>query len=211
MTGLSPALLRRIDEQFAAIRAMPTVRVPASEQHRMTLASVTIGSYVCFQESTWRVTAKDRYVEWNERMDREIVGEEWFELTLFSLNDGSTVQLEWSEDDAIEACVTVRQLTFRDCFDETGEGIDEDDLDTIADDEDSVFCGGREYEYADDYPAAFHRAGKSGAELAYFYEFTTEDGMILTIEEWRAGGHERYALWLSRAIDPRSVTILSIG
>ncbi|HEX7049796.1 MAG TPA: DUF4178 domain-containing protein [Longimicrobiales bacterium] len=208
--SLSAAERRVLDAQFAAIRQLDVGRLIApAERWRHTIKDLGPGAYFRLDNRTYRVEESNSYRETSEDHTRVYEDEAWTELRIFCLESGETRYLEWEEDDAVEASITVRALEFRDVRDDAGAAVDEDDLDTIVEEEDSLFLDGREFVYDDDYAAVFERAGKS--EFAYFYDFVSADGDWLTIEEWTdpaQPGREEYTLWLSRSVAPDAIEVL---
>lgn len=197
------------------IRSIDASRVvPERMRHRHTIKDVLKGGVIRLEGATYVVAGISTYVETNESFSKER-DSKWYELRLIDLATGEVVWVEWEEDDELVISRTARSLSFRDLSDDGGVNIDEDDLDQIVDDKDSVYLGGREYEYEDDYAARYLRNGEGRdvkGDKVYFYDFISGAGEMLTIEEWKDGKDDySYELFLSRQIAANSITIIALG
>lgn len=209
--SLSTAFRARLDRLR---RIDPATVVPEPDRHRHTIKSVGVNGVVALNGRTFLAVGLAAYVETNEKFSK-VLSSSWTELRLVDLSSGETVWLEWEEDDDLVVFQTLAPLSFANLADERGELIDEDDLDQISGDGDSIFYRGREFVYDDDYPARYERIGgqgkNTGSSAAFFYDFTCGDECV-TVEEWCEGGNRyHYEIFLSRRIDPASIVIISPG
>lgn len=183
----------------------PSRVIPRGERATKTVQEATKGAFVRYKGELYRVANRHRYVEgrW-----------EWFELRLESVMDGSTVWLEWEIDDDLELTQSVRKLSWSDLRDEDGEYIDSGDLKQIIGDEDSVFYQGREYEF-EEYAkkVKYHPDCAAEADEAKLriLDFWADEVNALSIECWTEDGKTEYEIWLSKAVDPRSVELVAAG
>lgn len=210
---LNPQEARSFDKRFAAIQSIaPGGIVSEKERYKLTIKDVMVGGVIRFGNKTFLVKETGLYNETDESYQKK-KKYRFFELKLFCLETGEIVNIEWEEDDEIEISLTTGTLEFCDLRDDEGKDIDEDDLDQIVDDEDSVYVNGREFRYSDDYAALYYRNQLSAdPEKVYFYEFKVSDGTELTIEEWVVGpDKEEYQLYYSRQMDPSEIEVIHCG
>lgn len=203
--------------RVAHIRAIdPASVIPSNERSRASIKTVGTGGVLRFNRKTFLVTGIARYDELQEKGNRK-TGYFWFELTLVDLASGLTSFLEWEKDDTIECYLTERTLSWRDLKDDEGAAVDEDDLEQISDDEDSLRFGTSTYEYDDDCPAVFVRVSgegrqKKGGEKVWLYDFTGPNDSCITIEEWEESKNNwSYEIYLSRKLAPSAIEIISLG
>lgn len=202
---LSPAEQRGLDARLAAIRSMPAP-IPASERYKHTIETVEAGGFFRLEGLTYRVQGRHAYRDGDGPN-----ASEWWELELLCLQNGETAYLEWEKDDRIEASMSLKTLSWKDLRDEDGEKVDEDDLEKIVEEEDSLVYQKTTFEYDDDSQARFFRDGEEGeGEPVWIVDFEAKDGTTLTIEEWGGedGGDWEYDLSLSRRIDPDDIGVL---
>ncbi len=214
MSLLNTATQRRLDSQFSAIRQLdPGDLIPENERYRKTIKDVTLGGFIRFGGMTYLVIEVGTYSETDDSHKKK-TGDVWTELKLFCLETGEHLNLEWEEDDEVEVSVTTGFLKFSQLRDDEGGSVDEDDLDALVDEEDSLFLDGTEFEYDDDYASVYLRGGGTKEDPVYMYDFVSSDGTELTIEEWVIDpGKEKfeYQVFLSKQIDPNSIEILTTG
>lgn len=214
MSTARPSFMSSYAARKAAIRGLaPSALIPQGERWRKNIKDVREGGYLRFDDKTFMVVDISTYAETDEKFRK--TGSSWTELRLLCLETGETVWLEWEEDDDIEMYLTLRSLSFRDIRDDEGGSIDDDDLDDLADDQDSITLRGKTFDYDDDYGALYKRGGKGRdqkGDKVYFYDFVAADGECITVEEWLEG-HDKYSyeLFLSRPLDAASVEIVSTG
>ncbi|SHK46927.1 protein of unknown function [Desulfatibacillum alkenivorans DSM 16219] len=203
------AVRRRLDSQFAAARSLnPEKVVPVNERYKYTIEDVGLGDFIRLNSKTYVVKEIGVYKETGEDFKKK-TGDLWTELKLFCIEDGESIHIEWEKDDEVEAFVTEKTLDFTQIKDDRGDDLDEDDLDDLAEEEDTIFYGKTPFEYDDDYAALYEREGKS-PEKVYFYDFVSRDKKMITIEEWGSGGgREEYQLFLSREINPDSIELVA--
>lgn len=201
--------IRRIDSEHA---------LPVRERHRYTIKDLKKGGVVQLGNHLYLVEDVSSYTDTDDNFRATDSG--WSELKLVDLASGEVVWLEWEEDDEILISRTIRALSFSELSDDCGDPIDEDDLDELAEREESILATATdiglevEFVYNDDYAALYNR-GVSGRETrgskVYFYEFTSND-LTITIEEWLDGKNSySYELFLSRAIAAHELTIIALG
>ncbi len=201
-------------ERIDRIRSIDPSRViPVVERHRHSIKDLSAGAVMSHEGKVYLVRGVSVYTETNDDFSKE-KDCSWYELTLINVTTGEQAFIEWEEDDDVVIYLTRRALSFRDLRDENGERIDEDDLDQIVDDEDSVFYEGKEFEYDDDYAAHYRRGTSAGREKkgdkAYFYEFLGPKGDAITIEEWKDGKNDySYELFFSTKV--KALTIIALA
>ena len=203
------AVRRRIDSQFAAARSLnPEKVIPVNERYKYTVEDVGLGDFLRMDNKTYVVREIGLYHETDEGFKRK-TGDKWTELKLFCIEDGQAKHIEWEKDDEVEAHVTEMALDFAQIKDDRGDDLDEDDLDDLAEEEDTIFLKNIAFEYDDDYAALYEKEGQT-PEKVYFYDFLSKDKKCITIEEWGSGGgKEEYQLFLSRQINPDSIEVVA--
>lgn len=216
MSRLSIQEKQGFDMRFAAIRSIdPETLVSTNEQWKHSIKDVRVGGCVIFNEQTHIVESIGRYDEFDENFKKK-TGFSSFELKLFCLETGKHCDIEWEEDDEVEISVTTTVLSFSDLRDDEGDSIDDDDLDQICSDKDSVVYNNTVFNYDDDWPARYYRNGGSRDGLkVFFYDFESKGGTCLSIEEWVTGSGENasyeYELFLSEPVNPASIGVMSLG
>jgi hypothetical protein len=207
---IDTALKKSFDQRFSLVRTLDKSRlIPESAQASLSLMDVEKGSFfTCFND-TYCVKEINRYQEMSEdfahRQDYFIT-----ELTCVCLKTGLTVYFEWEVDDELEIAITLEHTSFKHIKDDAGESVDEDDLEQIAQDRDAIVYEGQKFWYEDDWAALYLRNGRE--EKVYMYEFENEEGsLFLTIEEWTGSGRDQYKIYLSKAVEPDQITLMSKG
>ena len=196
---LQPDQRRRYDEQFAAIRKMPTPILP-DKRFEHSIESVGPGGFIRFEGKSYRVESINKY-------DRE--GYRWPELALYCLNDGATRYLEWEKEDEVSVFVTRRKLTFA----EAGLGNKERLWEISEKESGQARVQGRVFEYHEDSPVRFFRDGQGEGKPFHQYLFAEAgEKAFVAIEEWGDDdeGYE-HELALSEYLDPRAIETLVIG
>lgn len=207
---LDTATQKSYQERFAAIRSLEKKAIiPASEKTGLTLQSAGKNSFFEYNGSTYFVKDLNSYEETSEDFKNK-KGYFIHELTCLCIETGQLVNFEWEFDDELEISMTLDRLSFRNLKDESGEAVDEDDLDQIADDRDAVVAGKEKFWYEDDWPALYYKGDRE--EKVYMYEFENESRTkFLTIEEWSGSGRDQYRIYTSNPVDPNAVDIISKG
>lgn len=192
------AALRRLDQQFDAIRAMPAP-VPPALRHQKSVEELGVGGYLRVAGELYTVTEVNVY---RER------GGHWTELALFGLTTGETRSLEWEKDDEIEISFNGSSRSLREL------GVGSDRIEEMADDEAGhIDVDGRRFHYDDDYGAHFCRGGTGEPVPVYFYDFETRDErFVLSVEEWGSAqdGYE-YEAYVAEYMEPEEIEILVTG
>ncbi len=199
MTPEVRTALRRLDRQFDATRAMPTL-IPPSARYRYSIEDVKQGGYLRTAGQTLQVVTISKYVEKGDSG--------WHELELYSLSNGDTVYLEWEKDDEIEISLNQPAISLRE-IGKTTEEIEK----MSEEDEGSIQYGGRTYHYDDDYPATYVRGGTGQGEPVYTYDFETPDERwCLSVEEWgdEKAGYE-YEVYVSEYLEADAIEVLALG
>jgi len=200
--------------QHQRLRAIRQIDQVIDKQNRpnFSVKDLKQGSIISFGGQTFLVKVVAIYQESNSSFTKK---KKYCstEFTLFCLENAEVSYLEWAEEDGkLEVFYTTAELSFHAIQDEVGSGVDEDDLDQIVDDGDSIFVNGQKFKYDDDWPAIYSASDQEVEETVYLYEFKAKDGTYLTMEEWDSGsGEEDYQLWLSKETDPFSIEIISLG
>lgn len=215
MNAEERALLRRLDRQFDAIRAMPPP-IPARDRYRHGIEDVGPGAYIRVDAAHGpEIHRVESLSEYREKRWR------WYELELLGLASGATVYVEWEKDDDVEISINGPELTLREV------GVTADQVEAMSEAESGrIHFGGRSYHYDDDYAATYHRdassggqgqgrdkvEGAGGGEPVYFYDFETRDERhCLTVEEWgsAADGYE-YVAFESETVGPDAVEVVAL-
>jgi len=201
---------KSFDQRFSLIRTLaPDKVLSKEEQTRLTIMDAGVGDcFTCFG-STYFIQEINKYQEAGEDYSKL---KDYFvtELTCLCLETGTVGHFEWEIDDELEVSITLEQTKFKRLTDDEGRPIDEDDLDQIIEDEDSIVYAGETFDYDDDWAAVYRRNGKE--EQVYMYEFVNErSSMFLTIEEWQDGDKEAYRIYTSKPVNPAEVTFISKG
>ncbi len=198
MTPKLRATLRNIDRRFEVVRAMPEL-IAEGERHRHTIDQAGHHAYLKFAGDTWRVEEVSHYQDKKSR---------WWELELFALKSGSTRYLEWERDDGIEVSFNGPRFSLRTL------GVTADQVEAMSEgDEGTLTHDGRSFEYDDDYPATYHKAGAADGDKVHFYDFETVDERhCLTVEEWGdVDEGYNYEVYSSEYLDPDSIEVLCSG
>jgi len=201
---------KSFDQRFSLIRTLaPDKVLSKEEQTRLTIMDAGVGDcFTCFGR-TYFIQEINKYQEAGEDYSKL---KDYFvtELTCLCLETGTVGHFEWEIDDELEVSITLEQTKFKRLTDDEGRPIDEDDLDQIIEDEDSIVYAGETFDYDDDWAAVYRRNGKE--EQVYMYEFVNErSSMFLTIEEWQDGDKEAYRIYTSKPVNPAEVTFISKG
>jgi hypothetical protein len=208
---LNSVAVRKINRQFDAIRELdPEALISSHERHRHSVKDVHPGGFIRFSGKTYLVEEMGTYRETSDNFAQETENE-WPELKLFCLDTGDTAYLEWEEDDELSVSLTTEALRLAELKDDADEAIDGDDLEDLANDDESLFVRGKEFQYEDDYAASYRGGDDSKGEHVYLYEFVADDGLCLTVEEWvvdSAGEKYEYRAYLSSDVDPDAIDIL---
>ncbi|MCG8689082.1 MAG: DUF4178 domain-containing protein [Desulfobacterales bacterium] len=201
---------KSFDQRFSLIRTIdPEKMVSEEEQNSLTIRDAQQGSFfTCFGD-TYYVKEKNSYQETSEDFSKP---QDYTvtELTCLCLETGATGHFEWEYDDELEVSITLDQTNFKRLTDEEGQPIDEDDLDQIVSDEDSIVYAGEKFFYDDDWAAIYRRGGKE--EQVFLYEFANDSASLsITIEEWTGGSKDEYRIYISKPIVPEEITIMTKG
>jgi len=201
---------KSFDQRFSIIRTLtPDKLLSRKEQTRLTIMDADAGDCFTCLGSTCFIQEINKYQEASEDYSKL---KNYFvtELTCLCLETGAINHFEWEIDDELEVCITLDQIKFRQLADEDGQPIDEDDLDQIVDDEDSIVYAGETFDYDDDWAAVYRRNGNE--EYVYMYEFVNErSSLFITIEEWQDGDKEEYRIYISKPVNPAELTLISRG
>lgn len=196
---LQPDQARRYDEQFAAIRKMPTP-IPPQSRFEHSIEEVGPGGYIRFEGKSYRCEGVNAY---------ERDGFRWLELTLFCLNDAETYYLEWEKEDEVSVFVTRQKLTFA----EAGIAGKEQLWEMSEEEEGEARFQGRVFYYHEDSAVTFFRDNKGEGTPFHQYQFA-EDGnrAYISVEEWgdEDEGYE-HSIALSEKLEPRAIETLVTG
>ncbi len=207
---ISASEKKSFDQRFSLIRTLDPDRLVSNEdQTRLTIMDTRKGDFFTCFGNTYYIQEINTYQETSGDFSKL---KDFFvtELTCLCLETGAVGHFEWEYDDELEVTITLDQTKFNRLTDDEGQAIDEDDLDQIADDEDSIVYAGETYEYDDDWAAIYRRGGRE--EKVYMYEFVNErGGLFITIEEWQDGDKEEYYIYISRPVDPGEITLVTRG
>ena len=196
------AALRRLDQQFDALRAMPEP-LPKRERYKYGIEDLGVGAYFRIGGELRQVVSISEYRDKSSK---------WHELEVFGVETGETNYVEWEKDDEVEISLNGSELSLSDV------GVTADQVEEISEEEKgTISYGGRTYQYDDDYAATYHRGGdgaKGGSgEKVYFYDFETKDEKwCLTVEEWgdKSEGYE-YSVFVSEFLEPDAVEVLVVA
>ncbi len=208
---------KQLASRKKAIRGLRPM--PPAQRHQYNISDVREKAYIRIQDKVYLVESVSHYQEYNWKLTKakKFVS---YELDLFCLNNGEHIHLEWEKDDRIEVYLTTQKIRFNQVLDEKNVVIDASDLEQIVDDEDTVFYQSRAYHYDDDWAAMYYRdqtESKNDGIRVRFYEFCSDDGQCLTIEQWMDGPPAdadtdfEYEVYLSQAVDVDDIEILSLG
>ncbi|WDP84534.1 MAG: DUF4178 domain-containing protein [Desulfobacter sp.] len=201
---------KSFDQRFSLIRTLSPERlVSQQEASELTIMDAQKGDFFnCFGD-TYYIKEKTIYQETSEDFatpqDYSMT-----ELTCLCLENGHTGHFEWEYDDELSVSITLNQTKFKRLADEEGQAIDEDDLDQIVEDEDTIVYAGEKFFYEDDWAAVYQRDNKQ--EQVYMYEFENDSGTLsITIEEWKGSAKDEYKIYISKPIVPEEITIMTKG
>ncbi|MGM0656245.1 MAG: DUF4178 domain-containing protein [Thermodesulfobacteriota bacterium] len=201
---------KSFDQRFSLIRTLaPDKVLSKKEQSRLTIMDAGVGDFFTCFGSTYIIQEINKYQEASEDYSKLI---DYFvsELTCLCLETGAVGHFEWEIDDELEVSITLDQTKFKQLTDDEGRPIDEDDLDQIVEDEDSIVYAGKTFDYDDDWAAVYRRNGKE--EHVYMYEFVNDrSSLFLTIEEWQDGDKEDYRIYISKPVKPAELTFIYRG
>ena len=201
---------KSFDQRFSLIRTMaPDNVLSQEEQTRLTIMDAGVGGcFTCFG-CTYFIQEVNTYQEASEDYSKL---KDYFvtELTCLCLETGAVGHFEWEIDDELAVCITLEQTKFKRLTDDEGQPIDEDDLDQIVDDKDSIVYAGESFDYEDDWAAVYRRNGKE--EQVYMYEFVnSRSSLSITIEEWQDEDKEEYRIYISKPVNPAELTLITRG
>lgn len=196
---LQPDQSRRYDEQFAAIRKMPTP-IPKQQRFEHSIEDVGAGGYIRLEGKSYRCDGVSAY---------ERDGFRWLELTLFCLQDAQTYYLEWEKEDEVSVFVTRRKLTFA----ESGIQSKENLWEISEAEEGEANFQGRVFYYHEDSAVTYFRDPNGEGTPFHQYQFA-EDGnrAYISVEEWGDDdeGYE-HSIALSEKVDSRAIETLVTG
>ncbi|MBU0462386.1 MAG: DUF4178 domain-containing protein [Proteobacteria bacterium] len=207
---LDIATQKSFQERLSAIRTLKKEDlVSGQKKELLSLKDVGSNSFFEYLGNTYFVKSLNKYEETSDDFKSK-QGYFIYELTCLCLETGQTIHFEWEFDDELEVSMTLERFSFRNLKDDAGEGIDEDDLDQIADDKDVVVINGEKFWYEDDWASVYYRG--TTQEKVYMYEFENEaQTKFLTIEEWSGSGKDEYQIYTSSPVNPDSINIISKG
>ncbi len=201
---------KSFEQRFSIIHTLaPDNMFSKEEQVRLTIRDAGVGDFFTCFGSTYIIQEINKYQEASEDYSKL---KDYFvtELTCLCLETGAVGHFEWEIDDELEVCVTLEQIKFKRLTDEEGQPIDEDDLDQIVEDEDTIVYAGETFDYDDDWAAVYRRNGKE--EKVYMYEFVNNrSSLFITIEEWQDGDKEEYRIYISKPVNPLELVLISKG
>ncbi len=201
---------KSFDQRFSLIRTLsPDKVLSKEEQTRLTIMDAGVGDWFTCLGSTFMIQEINTYQEASEDYST-LTDYVVTELTCLCLETGAVGHFEWEFDDELEMSMTLNQTRFKELTDDGGQPIDEDDLDQIVDDEDSIVYAGETFDYEDDWAAVYRRNGKE--EQVYMYEFVNADSsLFLTIEQWQDQGKAQYRIYISKPVNPAELTLIFRG
>lgn len=201
---------KSFEQRFSIIRTLAQDNILSKEeQARLTIMDAGVGDFFTCFGSTYIIQEINKYQEASEDYSKL---KDYFvtELTCLCLETGAVGHFEWEIDDELEVCITLDQIKFKRLIDEEGQPIDEDDLDQIVEDEDTIVYAGETFDYDDDWAAVYRRNGKE--EKVYMYEFVNNrSSLFITIEEWQDGDKEEYRIYISKPVNPLELVLISKG
>ena len=201
---------KSFEQRFSIIRTLASDNILSKEeQARLTIMDAGVGDFFTCFGSTYIIQEINKYQEASEDYSKL---KDYFvtELTCLCLETGAVGHFEWEIDDELEVCVTLEQIKFKRLTDEEGQPIDEDDLEQIVEDEDTIVYAGETFDYDDDWAAVYRRNGKE--EKVYMYEFVNNrSSLFITIEEWQDGDKEEYRIYISKPVNPLELVLISKG
>jgi hypothetical protein len=205
---------QRFDLRFGEIRLINPAQILSPKKRlKYSIQDVGIGGVLRFDKKTFRVTATSVYQETDDKFRRE---KQYFvtELALFCLETGETQYIEWEIDDQLEICFTTRELSAKALSYDNYECVDFDDIDEMADEEETLILDSVTYDYDDDWSAKW-RASDGRNSCVFMVDFVNAHAGWITIEGWSEDGDENgdweYQAFHSISIAPASIEILSLG
>jgi hypothetical protein len=205
---------QRFDLRFAEIRQIdPAKIILPAERSRHSIKDVGVGGVLRFEGKNYRVTATGVYRETDDSFRRE---KQYFvtELTLFCLENGETHFIEWEIDDRLEVCFTTRELAAKALCYDNREAVSFDDMDEMAEEEETLVLDGVTYDYDDDWSAKW-RASDGRSSCVFMVEFGNARAGWITIEGWSDDGEENgdweYQAFHSVDVAPTSIELISLG
>ncbi|MCK5019757.1 MAG: hypothetical protein KAS32_22050 [Candidatus Peribacteraceae bacterium] len=203
---MEAAVERRMLEQFKEIRQIESP-IELNDRCHMELKQVKEGGCLRIDGFTYRVQEVGRYEE------KEDGGTwVWYELKLYCLETGQTVDLEWEFDDEYEISFTVKKLKKKDIKYDDGSAFVMGDVEEAIEEEEDLVVSGKIFEYDDDSETTYFRNNGDKGEFVRLYDFkstSTDEG--LTIEEWGTKGSYEYIAFVSRPVKARDIEIISLS
>ena len=197
---------RRLLEQFKEIRQIESP-IELNDRCHMELKQVKEGGCLRIDGFTYRVLEVGRYEE-KEAGGMWI----WFELKLYCLETGQTVDLEWEYDDEYKASITVRRLKNKDMTYDDNTEFKMSDIEEVVDEEEDIIVNGKKFVYDEDSETNYFRKDGDKAEKVNLYDFECDaTGEGLTIEEWGEEGSYEYQAYISRPVKARDIEIISLS
>lgn len=205
---------QRFGLRFEQIRFINPEQILGTKQRiKHSIQDVCAGGVLRFDKKTFRVTATAVYQETDDSFRKE---KQYFvtELTLFCLETGETCYIEWEIDDQLEICFTTREVSAKELCYDNQERVDLDDIDEMADEEETLLFNGVTYDYDDDWSAKW-RASNGRNACVFMVDFGNSRTGWITIEGWSEDGDENgdweYQAFHSISIAPTSIEILALG
>ncbi|MCP4693777.1 MAG: DUF4178 domain-containing protein [Desulfobacterales bacterium] len=205
---------RQIQRQLAHVRSIDAGRIiDPGKRFEYGVKDLKTGDVYRLNNQTYLVLEVGVYTETDENFQRDL---DWtgHELKSVCLETGVAHNLEWEEDDEIEASLTLSEIKMSALRYDDGEAIaaDSDDLDEIVEKGWDVKYQEKLFHVEDDFAAWWTPGEGARREKVFFYEFESDDGEALTIEVWpRSNNKEDFQVFLSRSINPDNIEVIASG
>ncbi len=215
--ALDFAFQKLMEQRLTAIRSLPPDKLIAEKDRLgLSITDVKQGGFMRVNGQVKHVQQAGRYDEWNDKFTKKLSGDfACVEFRVLNIETGERENFEWEIDDGeLSVSATIARLKFSDLTDDEGEGIDDDDLEQIEEEEDDIFYQGKKFECDSDecWSAKYYPQDSRTGEKVYMYEFEAKDGSMITIEEWVQGDEKyEYQIWLSEPINPDSIEVIATG
>ena len=193
--------MNTLDKEFDTIRQLHSP-IQKSQQYKHSVKELKEGDFFTIEDLTYYVEELYTYEERNKSGKTTW---SWQEMKLFCIEKGTTSYLEYEEDDALEIYFCDTKIKLREL------GIKIETIKEYCDDEEgAITFKGKKFNYEDDYKAYFIKKNAE-ASPCMFYDFEANDGTLLSIEEWTDEAGSDYEVFISKEIEAKNISIISLG
>ena len=192
--------MKNFQKEFDLVRSLVNP-ISANKRYKHTIKELKEGDFFTLDRLTYCV---EEIYTYEERSKKGKVTWSWQEMKVFCIEKGESYYLEYEEDDKLEVYFSDEKIKLREL------GVKIEIIKEYADEEEGyITYRGKKYIYEDDYKAYFIKKGEEGI-LCKFYEFESEDGESLAVEEWPDESGTDYEVYLSHEVNANDISVITL-